>query len=172
METQFLYYAEMKIIIDSVGLKEGKTWGRSEVESEKKTRERENRTERKQSETDRGMETIIMAWASLTSACAYLCGLIVRGHPTHPVHPASSAVINLRFPTSAVRMDSFSSQMLLLDYYFLLSKILFRTSIGCLSLFLLLFLYFFLFKVFVVLIHYYEYCGNRVVLAGLNLFTI
>ena len=31
---------------------------------------------------------------------------------------------------------------------------------------------FFLFKVFVVLIHYYEYCGNRVVLAGLNRFTI
>ena len=43
METQCLYYAEMKIIIDSIELKEGKTRGRSKVEREKKTREKEQK---------------------------------------------------------------------------------------------------------------------------------
>ena len=43
VETQCLYYAEMKIIIDSVELKERKTWGRSEVERERKMREKEQK---------------------------------------------------------------------------------------------------------------------------------
>ena len=43
MEILCLYYAEREIIIDSVELKEGKTLGRSEVEKEKKTREKEQK---------------------------------------------------------------------------------------------------------------------------------
>ena len=45
METQCLYYAEMKIVIDCVELKGGKTRGRSEVLRER--RERKNRKETK-----------------------------------------------------------------------------------------------------------------------------
>ena len=69
MEAQYLYYAEMKIVIDSVELKEGKTQGRSEVEREKE--DQRERTERKQRETERGVETIFIACASLTSAYTY-----------------------------------------------------------------------------------------------------
>ena len=41
METQYLYYAEMKIVIDCVELNKGKTGGRSEVLRERR-RERKN----------------------------------------------------------------------------------------------------------------------------------
>ena len=43
METQRLYYAEMEIMINSVELREGKTWGRREVEREKKAGEKEQK---------------------------------------------------------------------------------------------------------------------------------
>ena len=56
----------MKIIIDSVELKKGKTRGRSEVEKEKTTREKG--TERKQRETDMSAKTIFIACPSLASA--------------------------------------------------------------------------------------------------------
>lgn len=43
MKTQCLYYVEIKIIIDSVRLEKGKTWGISEVGREKETREKEQK---------------------------------------------------------------------------------------------------------------------------------
>ena len=51
----------------------------------KKKRERTGRKER---ETNRGVKFFI-AWASLASAYAYQCGLVVQAHP------ASSAAITL-----------------------------------------------------------------------------
>ena len=45
METQCLYYAEMKIIVNSVELKE--RLGKSEVERERKTREKEQKENKK-----------------------------------------------------------------------------------------------------------------------------
>ena len=50
------------------------------------------RTERKRRETDRDVKKVFIACASLISAQAYRCGLVVR------VHPASSAAISLQFP--------------------------------------------------------------------------
>jgi len=54
VETQCLYYAEMKIIIVCVELKKGRH--EEEVSLEKKEDERE-RTGRKEGERDRGMKT-------------------------------------------------------------------------------------------------------------------
>ena len=56
-------------------------------------RERRNKKGNKEKQ-DRGVETMFIASALLTSStCAYQCGLVVRAHL------ASSAAINLRFPT-------------------------------------------------------------------------
>ena len=63
METQCLYYAEMKFKIDS--------------EVERKTREKEQKGNKEKQ--DRGVETMFIACALLTSStCAYQCGLVVR----------------------------------------------------------------------------------------------
>ena len=43
METLYLYFAEMKITIDSIESKEGKILGRSEMGREKKTSEKKMR---------------------------------------------------------------------------------------------------------------------------------
>ena len=43
VEIQYLYYAQMKITIDSIELKKGKTLGRNEVGREKKTGEKEQK---------------------------------------------------------------------------------------------------------------------------------
>ena len=59
---------------------------------EKRRREREQKGN-KEKQTDRGVKTIFIVCASLTSAYAYRCDLVVRARP------ASSAAINLRFPT-------------------------------------------------------------------------
>ena len=67
-------------------------------------------------------------------------------------------------------MVSFSSQILLSDYNFFSSRSCLGLACGiyCCS----FYSYIVSFKVFVILILYYEYCGNRVVLAGPNRFTI
>ena len=83
-------YVEMKITIDSIELKKGKTLRGNEVGGEKKTREKEQKRTKR---TARGVKTIFIAGGSLTGAYAYQCCLVVRAHP------ASSAVITLRFPT-------------------------------------------------------------------------
>ena len=62
METQSLYHAELKIIIDSVELKIGETRGRSQVKEERR-RERKTRKETKRNR--KGRENIFIACASL-----------------------------------------------------------------------------------------------------------
>ena len=87
--------------------------------------------------------------------------------PMRPKCDRTGSLANISY------MVSLSSQMLPPDLYFLSGQILFRTSMRCLLLFILLFLYgFFENLCFLFLILYYEYCGNPVVLAGLNRFTI
>ena len=88
VEIQYLYYAEMKITIDSIELKKEKTSG---VKWEEKRREKKNRKETKRNR--QGCENNFHSLPALTSAYAYQCGLVVRAHP------ASSETITLRFPT-------------------------------------------------------------------------
>ena len=81
------------------------------MERERKTREREQKG--KQKETDRGVKTIFIACASLTSAYAYQCGLVVWAHPALLAHPASSTAINLPFPTSFIGKEQLTVGFLL-----------------------------------------------------------
>ena len=64
---------------------------------------KQERRDRKETKRNRGVKTMLIACASLTSAYAYQCGLVVRAHPAHP---ASSAAIIPRFPTSMQLQDT------------------------------------------------------------------
>ena len=90
MEIQSLYCAEMKIIIVVLSWRKERP---EEVKRWEKEDERgRERTARKQREIDRGVKAFSLLGRSLTSGYVYQCGLVVRAHP------ASSAVITLRFP--------------------------------------------------------------------------
>ena len=96
METQCLYRAEMKIV-DCVKLKKRKYLRKSGVGRKRKEDEGEE-TRRKQREKDRGVTVFSWLARPYTSAQVDHYGLLVRAHPAL-AHPASSAAINLRFPT-------------------------------------------------------------------------
>ena len=84
-------------IVDCVKLKKRKDLRKKHGEKRKRRKRGEDRreeTERKQRETGRGMT----AFSQLACPFPHQCGLQERAHPAL-AHPASSAAINVRFPT-------------------------------------------------------------------------
>ena len=88
-------------IIDCIRLKERKNLRKKQ--SERKEEDKGEERERKQKETNRGVTAFSELARPFTNAYVHHCGLLVRAHPAlpHPAlaHPASSAAINVRFPT-------------------------------------------------------------------------